>query len=61
MTEEASGCGGALDKERDGARFSYEEALRRQGARVNSEGVSGREGARANSAEEAAGREVLGV
>jgi hypothetical protein len=53
MTEEAFGCGGAPDKERDGARVGSEEALGRQGPRVNSEDVSGREGARANSAEEA--------
>jgi hypothetical protein len=55
MAEEASGCGGAPDKERDGAWVGSKEALGRQGVRVNSEDVSGREGARANSAEEARG------
>jgi hypothetical protein len=55
MAEKSSGCGGALDKERDGDRVGSDEALGRQGARVNLEDASGREGARANSAEQARG------
>jgi hypothetical protein len=61
MAEEASGCGGALDKKRDGARVGSEEALGRQGARVNPGDVSGFEGARANSAEEAWRSQALGA